>query len=306
MREAPERAHRMRFVGRERELALITETLERVRAQKHCELVTIVGDAGIGKSRLVAELTRSIDASVARGRCLSYGEGITYWPVVQVLKQLERSRADDEVAATIRSLLGEHDTARSAGEVGWAFRKLLEQAAAERPLVVVFDDLQWGEETFLDLVEQVAFLSSGAAILLLCMARPQLLERRPSFPGALRLTPLGDDEVEELIPARISGGVREKIAQAAGGNPLYIREMLMIADDSGDDIVVPPTLRALLQARLDRLEPRERVVLEAGSVEGKVFHRGFVEELAPGAVTPTLAALVRKDLIKPQRTGLDL
>jgi DNA-binding SARP family transcriptional activator/class 3 adenylate cyclase len=309
VREAgPKRPHEMRFVGRKRELALVSEILERVRAERHCELVTIVGDAGLGKSRLVAELTRSVDASVVRGRCLSYGEGITYWPVVQVLKELGLSPADEDVAAAIRSLLGETETTTSAEEIAWAFRKVLEQAAAERPVVVVFDDLQWGEETFLDLVEHIAFLSSGAAIILLCMARPQLLDRRPSFPLAVRLTPLSDDEVEELIPARIAGELRAKIAQAAGGNPLYIREMLVIADEEEDDIVVPPTLRAVLQARLDRLEPRERSVLEAGSVEGRIFHHDFVQEMAPSdtAVTPILAALVRKDLIIPRRTELDL
>jgi DNA-binding SARP family transcriptional activator len=308
LRKATKRPHKTRFVGRKRELAFVREIVERVRVEKQCELVTIVGDAGIGKSRLVAELTRSIDASVVRGRCLSYGEGITYWPVVEVLKELELSPADEDVAAAIRSLRGETETATSAEEMAWAFRKVLEQAAAERPVVVVFDDLQWGEETFLDLVEHVAFLSSGAAILLLCMARPQLLDRRPSFPVAVRLKPLSDDEVEELIPARIAGGLRARITQAAGGNPLYIREMLVFADESEDEIVVPPTLRALLQARLDRLEPGERSVLGAASVEGRIFHRDFVQEVAPShtPVTRTLAALVRKDLIKPQRSELDL
>ena len=146
----------MRFVGRERELALGRELWERVRAEQRCELVTIVGDAGIGKSRLAAELLASIEARVVRGRCLPYGEGITYWPVVEVLEQLELLPPDEAAATAIRSLLGETEAASSADEIAWAFRKTLEQAAAERPLVVVFDDIHWGEETFLDLVEQVA------------------------------------------------------------------------------------------------------------------------------------------------------
>ena len=173
-----------------------------MRAEQRCELVTVVGDAGVGKSRLVAEALASIEATVVRGRCLPYGEGITYWPVVEVLKQLDLLPADEAAAAAIRSLLGETEAATSAEEIAWAFRKTLEQAAAERPLVVVFDDIQWGEETFLDLIEHVALLSSGAPILLLCMARPELTERRPAWPVTLRLEPLGDEDVEELIPER--------------------------------------------------------------------------------------------------------
>src|SRR5207245_2589351 len=145
--------------------------------------------------------------------CLPYGEGITYWPVVEVLRQLELLPPDKAAAAAIRSLLGETETVTSADEIAWAFRKTLEHAAAERPLIVVFDDIHWGEETFLDLVEHVALLSSGAAILLFCMARPELLERRPSWPGTIRLAPLGDEDVEELIPKRIAGQLREKIAR---------------------------------------------------------------------------------------------
>ena len=170
-------------------------------------------------------------ATVVRGRCLPYGEGITYWPVVEVLKQLDL-RPTDEAAAAIGSLLGETEAATSAEELAWAFRKTLEQAAVERPLVVVFDDIQWGEETFLDLVEHVALLSSGAAILLLCIARRELSERRPAWPLTLRLEPLADEEVEELIAERIPGKLREKITRAAGGNPLFVEEMLAMAGEA--------------------------------------------------------------------------
>ncbi len=190
VRDAPERRHGELFVGRERELAILREAWERVRAEQRCELVTVVGDAGVGKSRLAAEALASIEATVVRGRCLPYGEGITYWPVVEVLKQLDLLPADEAAAVAIRSLLGETEAATSAEEIAWAFRKTLEQAAAERPLVVVFDDIQWGEETFLDLIEHVALLSSGASILLFCMARPELAERRPAWPVTLRLEPL--------------------------------------------------------------------------------------------------------------------
>ena len=306
VRDAPERRHEALFVGREQELALVGEACERVQAEQRCELVTVIGDAGVGKSRLVAEGLAPIEATVVRGRCLPYGKGITYWPVVEVLKQLDLLPPDDAAAVAIRSLLGENEAATSAEEIAWAFRKTLEQAAAERPLVVLFDDIQWGEETFRDLIEHVALLSSGAAILLLCLARPELTERRPAWPVTLRLEPLGDEEVEELIPERIAGELREKITRAAGGNPLFIEEMLAMAAEASGEVVVPPTLQALLAARLDQLETAERGVLERGAVEGEIFHRGAVQALAPEEtqVTPRLAALVRKELIRPDRSQL--
>jgi class 3 adenylate cyclase len=226
VRETPERLHEVRFVGREHDLALVKEAWQRARSERRCELLTIVGEAGVGKSRLVAEAVASIDATVLRGRCPPYGEGITYWPVISVLKQLDVLPVDDAAAASIRSLLGESDAATSPQEIAWAFRKTLEQAAAARPLVVVFDDIQWGEETFLDLVEHVAHRSSGASILLLCIARPEFTDRRTDWPVAHRLEPLGDQAVDELLPTHIRDALREKIARAAGGNPLFIEEML--------------------------------------------------------------------------------
>ncbi len=184
---APERSHASRFVGRERELELLRDAWERARAGERCELVTVVGEAGVGKSRLVAEALAAVDARIVRGRCLPYGEGITYWPVVEVVKQLQALPADPAAAAAIRSLLGESDTGTSAEEIAWAFRKLLEEQA---PLVVVLDDVQWGGPTFLDLVDGVALLSSEAPILLVCMGGPELLAHRADWPVALRLAPL--------------------------------------------------------------------------------------------------------------------
>jgi class 3 adenylate cyclase/tetratricopeptide (TPR) repeat protein len=301
VRSPEERPHETLFVGRRRELALLREAWERTQAERRCELVTVIGDAGVGKSRLAEELFESVRATVVRGRCLPYGEGITYWPVVEVLKQLDLLPANETAAVAIRSLLGEAETATSAEEIAWAFRKTLEQAAAARPLVVVFEDIQWGEETFLDLIEHVALLSSGAPILMLCIARPELTERRPGWSVTLRLEPLGDEDVNKLIPERIPGEVRDKIARAAGGNPLFIEEMRAMAGEAAGEVVVPPTLQALLAARLDQLESAERSVLERGAVEGEIFHRGAVQALAPDEtqVTPRLAALVRKELIRP-------
>ena len=290
---APERRHESRFVGRDRELAIIGEAWDRALREARCQLVTVIGDAGVGKSRLATELLASIGAATLRGRCLPYGDGITYWPVVEVLKQVDGLPHEEEAAVAIRSLLGESDAATSAEEIAWAFRKTLEHAAVKGPLVVVFDDIQWGEPTFHDLVEHVALLSSGAPILLLCLARPELSERRPAWPVTLRLEPLSEDAVEELIAERAAGDLRTRIARAASGNPLFIEEMLAITEGTDGEVVVPPTLHALLATRLDQLEPAERSVLERGAIEGEIFHRGAVQALGPAEtqVTPHLAAL---------------
>jgi class 3 adenylate cyclase/tetratricopeptide (TPR) repeat protein len=303
VQELTERRPEARFVGRERELATIREAWERALAERRCELVTIVGEAGVGKSRLVAEALPSLGGRLVQGRCLPYGEGITYWPVVEILKQLGASPSDEAAASAIRSLLGETSTGASAEEIAWAFRKLLEEQA---PLVAVFDDIQWGEETFLDLLEHVALLFSGAPLLLLGMARPELVERRGGWVVTLPLKPLAAEEVEELIPERIPEKLRAKIARAGGGNPLFVEEMVAMVREAGDEVVVPPTLQALLAARLDRLETAERRVLERAAVEGEVFHRGAVHALSPeeAQVTPQLAALVRKELIKPDKAQL--
>jgi class 3 adenylate cyclase/tetratricopeptide (TPR) repeat protein len=299
---APERSHASRFVGREAELAQIGDAWKRAQTEARCELVTVVGEAGVGKSRLVAEALGAVDARVVRGRCLPYGEGITYWPVVEVVKQLARLPSNPVAEAAIRSLLGESDAGTSGDEIAWAFRKLLEEQA---PLVVVFDDLQWGEQSFLDLVESTALLSSGAALLLLCMARPELVERRAGWQGTVRLEPLPAEQADALIGDAVTGELRERIARAAGGNPLFIAEMLAMA--AGDtEVDVPPTLKALLTARLDQLDEAERRVLERGSVEGEIFHRGGVQALAPDEpqVTTRLAALVRRQLIRPDRAQI--
>jgi tetratricopeptide (TPR) repeat protein len=270
----------------------------------------------MGKSRLVAEFLACVgDTTVVRGRCLSYGEGITYWPVVEALKQLEEQRSRitlDSVAAEALSVLLGHEGTSSTDEIAWAFRKLLEAVAAEAPVVAAFDDIQWGEDVFLDLVEHVAFLSTGAPILLLCMARPELLDRRSGWGGVLRLQPLATDEAATLMEARIGGhelsaDVRERILQAAGGNPLFVEEMAAMVQESDDgDVEVPPTIQALLAARLDQLEPPERTVLERGSVEGELFHQGAVRALTPeeGQLTTRLTALVRKELLRPDKAQL--
>ena len=297
---AASRRHDVPMVGREQELAVLCATYEEAAQSRCCRLFTVAGAAGVGKSRLAYEFLAGVDARVVRGRCLPYGEGIAYWPVVEVLKQLDGLPSDPAAAAALRSVLRETDVGASAEEIAWAFRKLLEEQALARPLVCLFDDIQWAEQALLDLIEHVALLSRGAPILLLCVARPELAESHPDWPVALRLEPLPPADVEALIPDALPAELRERITRAAGGNPLFITEMVALAAESGGEVVVPPTLRALLAARLDQLDGFERAVLDRGAVEGEIFHRGAVQALTDGGVvTPRLASLVRKGLIRP-------
>jgi class 3 adenylate cyclase/tetratricopeptide (TPR) repeat protein len=305
---APVRRHDAPMIGRERQRVLLDNAFANVVGERACHLFTILGVAGVGKSRLAAEFLAGIeDATVVRGRCLSYGEGISYWSVTEVVKQL----VPDGTTGPLASILGDESTTSSPEEIAWAFRKLLESQAAERPVVVVFDDVHWGEPTFLDLVEHVADLSRDAPILLLCMARPELLDARPAWGGGklnttnVLLEPLAPEETERLIEALGDGvedGLRKRILEAAGGNPLFVEEMLAMAGEGEGDVAVPPTIQALLAARLDQLDPSERGVLERGAVEGQVFHRGAVAALAPAeaGVDGRLVALVRKDLVRPE------
>jgi tetratricopeptide (TPR) repeat protein len=190
-----------------------------------------------------------------------------------------------------------------ADEIAWAFRKLLEEQA---PLVVCFDDIQWGEETFIELVESIPLLSEGAPLLVLCMARPELLDRRPGWPGKLRLQPLPEEEAVALVGDAVPDEVRQRIVRASGGNPLFLTEMVALSGEGDGELEVPGTLRAVLAARLDQLEEAERGVLERGAVEGELFHRGAVQALAPEEteLTSRLAALVRKELVSPHRPVL--
>ena len=301
------------LVDREREQRLLAETWQRVVGERACCLFTVVGAAGVGKSRLAAEFLASLDgAKAVRGRCLPYGEGITYRPVIEVIEQLPSVELDPLAAGAIRSLLGTEARSASADEIGWAFRKLLAGAGAERPLVVVFDDIHWAEERFLDLVEQMALLSSDTPILLLCLARPDLLDGCPRWPVALGLEPLSAQEAEQLIDDRLAGrevtpDLRHRILHAAGGNPLFVEEMVaVLSQTTHDEVVVPATIHALLAARLDQLEPTERRVLELAAVEGEVFHYGAVQALIGDdtQVLSRLTALVHKQLIRPDKAQL--
>jgi class 3 adenylate cyclase/tetratricopeptide (TPR) repeat protein len=307
------------MVGRAHERRLLEDAFENAVRRRSCALFTLLGTAGVGKSRLTREFLAGVDARVVEGRCLSYGEGITYWPVVEVVIQLGGvEAAPREAADTIAALLGEADALTSAEEIAWAVRKLLEHAAQERPLVVLLDDIHWGEPTFFDLVEHVADLSRDAPIMLLCLARPELLERRPGWGGGklnattTLLEPLDATETDELIE-RLLGAeeldqeLEQRIRTASEGNPLFVEEMVAMVRESGDrDVAVPPTIKALLAARIDQLDPAERVVLERGAVEGQLFHSAAVQALAtpPAPVERQLVGLVRKELVRPDRPQL--
>ena len=303
------------MVGRARELDRLLDAFAQASENRSCQLFTILGAAGVGKSRLAYEFLHDLDARVVRGRCLSYGEGITYWPVVEVVKQLDALPANEAAAAALLSLLGQSDEGTTAEEIGWAFRKLLEEQAQKRPLVCVFDDIHWAEETFLELVGHVADLARDAPILLLCMARPELLDNQPGWGGGklnattLLLEPLSGEETDSLLDSLggIDERLRERIRTASEGNPLFVEEMLALVRESKQrDVRVPPTIQALLAARLDQLESAERHVLERGSVEGRVFHQGAVRALSDGdgQVSQRLLALVRKELVRPNRSQL--
>jgi class 3 adenylate cyclase/tetratricopeptide (TPR) repeat protein len=298
------------MVGRHRELRLLGDAWDRATSDRACLLFSLLGTAGVGKSRLTAEFVAGVDATLVRGRCLSYGEGITYWPVTEIVLQLAQL-GHDVNAGPLAGLFGEGPPT-SSEEIALAFRRLLEQAAAERPLLVVFDDVHWGEPGLLDLIDHVATMSRGAPILVLCLGRPELLDRRPGWGGGLLnattvlLEPLSAAETEELIGmlgSDLDPELTARIRDAAEGNPLFVEEMTAMVQEGGDgEVVVPPTVQALLAARLDQLDGDERSVLERGAVEGQVFHRGAVQALgvAEADPSPRLSALVRKELVRPE------
>ncbi|HJU00192.1 MAG TPA: adenylate/guanylate cyclase domain-containing protein, partial [Actinomycetes bacterium] len=345
------------IVGREPELRLFAWVYERVVGTGSSHLLTILGPAGAGKTRLVTEAVATLaGATVLRGRCLSYGEGITWWPVAEVVRQaagiadtdppagalakLHRLVDDDpdgaQVAGRIAQLIGLEATPGPVEEAAWAFRRLLELLAARNPVVVVLDDLHWAEPGLLDLVEHLADYGRGAPILLVAMARPEFLEQRPGWAGGklnattLLLEPLGDDESAELLaalagPVALPEAAARPITRAAQGNPLFLEELLAALVEEGrlqrrdggwvaadlQDLRIPPSIQALLTARLDRLEDTERAVLERAAVAGQVFEQSAVMAISPPAVRSEvparLEALVRRELLRraPSRLAGD-
>ena len=322
------------LVGRRRELAALDEAYERAVEERSCRLTTVVGPPGIGKSRLLREFAeRRPDATVVVGRCLPYGEGITYWPIADVVGQLvegdPRSRIAElltedarggEIAERVAGAIGRGPAVGSPDEIAWAVRKLLERIAAERPLALVVDDAHWAEPTLLDLLEYLLGFASDAPILLVCLARPELLEQRPVWaaprPGTslVALEPLSTAESESLL-AHVADGselpddARVRVVAAAEGNPLFLEQLHALhAEQGGAPEAVPPSIHALLAARIDRLAPDERIVLERASIEGRTFHLGGLAALLPerlrGELEAQLMALVRKEFVHADRAGL--
>jgi class 3 adenylate cyclase len=307
------------LVGRDEELARLREEFEAAVSDRRCRLATIVGPAGIGKSRLGNELLRSTEQATSLvGRCLPYGEGITYWPLRGIVlgavghlapEHIAERLADAEdgarVAALVADAVGAAEIHGSSEETFWAIRRFIEHLARERPLILGVDELQWAEPTLLDLVEYLVGWTTDAPVLLLGLSRPELTEKRPSWPMTISLDPLSAAETEELADALI--GDREvsweewsRITTAAEGNPLFLEQLVALAAEEGAQEAIPPSIHALLAARLDRLDAGERTVLEEAAVIGREFTRASVSALSDEqAVGSTLLSLVRRDLIEP-------
>ncbi len=345
-------SHTRRFdspmVGRGRELHSLADAFERAGAERSCHLFTVLGAAGVGKSRLVREALAGIGdrARLLVGTCLPYGEGITFWPALEVVKQgtgiedgdspeqvlakIEATLGDDEnaslAARRVAALVGLEETGETAEQGFWGFRKLAESLARERPTVIVFDDVNWGEPHFLDLVEYLAESVRDAPLLVVVMARPELLELRPAWGGGKRnatsifLEPLSEQQARELLLNLLAVDTNEdlvaRIQSSAEGNPLFVEEMVSMLIDGGylgtdgdempaglAELPVPASIQVLLASRLDQLSVGERRAIERAAVEGTVFHSGAVEALADdelrGQVEDCLDALVRKELIGP-------
>jgi class 3 adenylate cyclase len=311
------------FVDRTSELEQLRAAFMRAVARNAAERVTVLGAPGIGKSRLARELAGRLgrDARVVVGRCLAYGEGITYWPLAEIVRATAGSDraaiaavAEDAIVADLlAAAIGVGGVAGTKEETQWAARRYLETLAGERPLVVVLDDLHSAEPTFLDLVEYVADFAA-APMLLLCTARPDLLDARPAWTSprpnavALGLEPLPEEDAAVLADGVRDEDARRRILDAAEGNPLFAEQLVAMRGEEGADAEIPPTIQALLAARIDSLDEPERIVVERAAVEGRLFHRGTVVELAPEGVRPDVGAhllsLVLKELIRPDRAEL--
>jgi class 3 adenylate cyclase/tetratricopeptide (TPR) repeat protein len=336
--DAPARAGRATalLVGRDAELATLERELAAAIDQSSCRLVTVLGQPGIGKSRLAAEFAASLGrrTRVLTGRCLSYGEGITYWALGDIVRQAANlGKADastatskleavlagaedaDVAVALLVQAIGLERGSGATGDIAWAARRLFESLARKRPLVVVLEDLHWAEQALLDLVLQLPELARGP-IVLLGLARPEVLDGRADWPGTvLRLEPLADAAATDLIEKLIGGtgleaAARARVLEAAAGVPLFVEELLAILVEDGlvrqgpdgrwiakGDLAafaIPPTIDALLTERLDRLDRRQRTLLEDGAVEGQLFHLGAL--LALSAETAASAAEVLGEL----------
>ncbi len=337
---------RTELVGRERELGVVRDAFERARHERTPQLLTLVGVPGIGKSRLVYELSQIVDSDPElitwrQGRCLAYGDGVTLWALSEIVKaqagiveqdtageveQKLRSAVADVLAETsdsswveseLRSLVGLAGESELGGDRrGAAFsawRRFLEAMAEQRPLVIVFEDLHWADESLLDFVDELVDWVTDVPLLVVATARPELLERRPGWAGGklnattLALAPLSDDQTARLIAQLLQRSVlaaesQQVLLERAGGNPLYAEQFseLYLEQGSTDELPLPETLQGIIAARLDGLPESEKGLLQDAAVVGKVFWTGGFERDADD-VASTLHSLERKGFVRRQR-----
>ena len=325
------------LVGREAELELLANTFGRLVRDGRPHLFTVYGEPGVGKSRLAREFAESVEgATVLAGRCLPYGEGITYWPLAEMVKTVagisdddpieeafEKLRAccEDEAVADLLGLasgvLEALEGERSQQEIAWAARAFVERLAEAQPVLLVFEDIHWAEEPLLELIEHLADWVR-APVLVLCLARPELVELHAGWGGgrlratAIELEPLGADDSEELVEmllgeseTPIGTATRRALLEKTEGNPLFVEETIrMLVERGGDGGVerIPDTLQALIAARIDRLPRDERALLRRAAVVGRVFWRGALEHLSPDGdqFGPALDELLLRDLVVPE------
>jgi predicted ATPase/class 3 adenylate cyclase len=325
------------LVGRDAELELLENTFARAVHGGRPHLFTIYGEPGVGKSRVAREFVEGVEgATVLSGRCLPYGEGITYWPLAEMVKTVagisdddpideafEKLRAccEDEAVADLLGLasgvLEALEAERSQQEIAWAAREFIQKLAETQPVVLVFEDIHWAEEPLLELIEHVGDLVR-APVLVVCLARPELLEVHPGWGGgrvratAIELEPLGQQDSEYLVEALLGEGeatlppgALQGLLEKTEGNPLFVEEtirMLVERGDGGSLERIPDSLQALIAARIDRLPRAERVLLRRAAVIGRVFWRGALQHLAADldSVEGTLASLLLRDLVLPE------
>jgi class 3 adenylate cyclase/tetratricopeptide (TPR) repeat protein len=352
------------FIGREDDLALLKQTFARTLRESSAQLVTVTGEPGVGKSRLLAEFRASIQEQMGlvswrQGRCLPYGEGVTFWALGEIVKShagmLESDgpgEASDKLTSSLTPLVSdasERDwiasrlaplvgarTSEAAGSVEreesfTAWRRFFEALAADRPLVLVFEDLHWADLAMLEFVEHLVDWSTGVPLLVISLARPELYERRPGWGGGkknsttIALSPLTTDETALLISALLSQAVlpaatQRALIERAGGNPLYAEEFVRMLFDrgilerrervvhvaSGVEIPVPETVQALIAARLDTVPSERKALLHDAAVVGKVFWSGAVSFIGGRQlreVEDGLHELARKELVRPARSS---
>ncbi len=337
-----DRLHGASLVGRSQELALLEGALTRARQERSPQLVTLIGVPGIGKSRLVFELSQVVDRgpeliSWRQGRCLPYGDGVTFWALGEIVKaqagiletdsaleteqKLQAAVPDGWMQSHLRPVVGlgaEQELGTDGrGEAFAAWRAFFEQLAEQRPLVLVIEDIHWADESMLDFVEHLVEWGSSVPLLVVCTARPEVLERRPGWGGGkenaltLSLSPLSDDDTARLVGDLLSRPVlpaetqRELLARA-GGNPLYAEQFVRVLEEGGDEAkwTLPETVQGLIAARLDLLAREEKSLLQDAAVLGKVFWAGGLASLSghePGMLEAELHALERKQFVRRER-----